>query len=98
MTIRLLIAAPEADSIALYDSLLEAALQLLPLDIRVHHVTTRAALAQRIASRDDDVLLLDWLLTGADTPQCLHDLFGLHPGLRTIVVMPLHLRQYRACL
>jgi DNA-binding NarL/FixJ family response regulator len=98
MNIRLLIAAPDPDSIELYDSLLSSALQLLPLDIDVSHATTRAGLTQRVAAQEADVLLIDWLLAGAETPDYLRELVGLNPRLRTIVVMPLHLRQYRTCL
>jgi hypothetical protein len=43
-------------------------------------------------------VLLDWLLAGADTPQYLRALRALNPALRTIVVMPLAVRQYRTCL
>lgn len=98
MNIRLLIAAPDADSLALYDSLLSATLQLLPLDVTPEHIRSRAALTPRIAAHQDDVLLLDWLLAGADTPAYLSELVALNPRLRTIIIMPLHLRQYRECL
>lgn len=98
MTTRLLIAAPDTDSLELYRSLLESALRLLPLDIAVDYVTTRAKLVERVAAGEADVLLLDWVLAGAETPAYLQDLVKLNPGLRTIVSMPLQLRQYRQCL
>jgi hypothetical protein len=93
---RLVIAAPDAESIALYRSLLDSAIRLLPLDIGARVVTTREALLQQAA--DADAVLLDWLLAGADTPDYLGELRLLNPSLRTIVVMPLALRQYRTCL
>jgi hypothetical protein len=98
MHIRLLIAAPDPDSLALYDSLLNSALELLPLDIAVSHAATTAELTQRVTAQSVDVLLLEWPVAAAETPAYLHELVALHPGLRTIVVMPLQLRQYRACL
>jgi DNA-binding NarL/FixJ family response regulator len=98
VSIRLVIAAPDADSIALYDGLLDHALRLLPLDIEVSHATTREALTERAQGRQDDVLILDWLLAGAETPQYLRELLAVDPRLRTLVVMPLDLRQYRTCL
>jgi hypothetical protein len=98
VSIRLVIAAPDPESIALYDGLLEHALRLLPLDITVDHVRTCADLAERARAHEDDVLLLDWLLAGGETPQYLRELLALHPRLRTLVIMPLDLRQYRACL
>src|SRR3989304_661827 len=65
MSIRLLIAAPDDDSIALYRSLVDSALRLLAC---------------------------------AHTPEYVRELITLNPCLRTIVTMPLHLRQYRTCL
>lgn len=98
MTTRLLIAAPDTVSLDLYRTLLESALELLPLDIAADYVSTQAALTARVAAQTADVLLLDWLLAGAETPSFLHDLVTLNPQLRTIVIAPLHLRQYRQCL
>ena len=98
MSLRLAIAAPDADSIALYRSLLESARRLLPLDIVAREVTTREELTHRAGEREADLLLLDWLLAGADTPEYVRELVTLDPALRTIIVMPLHLRQYRTCL
>jgi DNA-binding NarL/FixJ family response regulator len=98
VSIRLLIAAPDPESIGLYDGLLEHALRLLPLDITVGHARTRAELTRRALGHEDDVLILDWLLAGSETPQYLRELLASHPRLRTLVVMPLDLRQYRTCL
>jgi DNA-binding NarL/FixJ family response regulator len=98
MNMQLLIAAPDVESIELYDRLLDHALRLLPLDIAVCHVRTRADLTARAVAHEGDVLILDWLLAGAETPDYLRQLLAFHPRLRTIVVMPLDLRQYRACL
>jgi DNA-binding NarL/FixJ family response regulator len=95
---RLVIAAPDAESIALYDGLLDHALRLLPLEIDVCHARTSTELTERARTHEDDVLILDWLLAGAETPRYLRELLALHPSLRTLVVMPLDLRQYRACL
>jgi DNA-binding NarL/FixJ family response regulator len=93
---RLVIAAPDAESVALYRSLLASAIRLLPLEIDAHVVTSRAELDNE--AHDADAVLLDWLLAGADTPQYLRALRALNPALRTIVVMPLAVRQYRTCL
>lgn len=98
MTTRLLIAAPDTNSLDLYRSLLQSALELLPLDIAADFLSTRADLTARVAARDADVLLLDWLLADAETPAYLGELVKLDPRLRTIVIAPLHLRQYRQCL
>lgn len=98
MTMRLLIAAPDQNSLELYHSLVESALQLMPLDLAASYIATPAELTERVAARAGDVLLLDWQLAGADTPHYLGELVKLNPHLRSIVVAPLHLRQYRQCL
>jgi DNA-binding NarL/FixJ family response regulator len=98
MAMRLLIAAPDDSSIELYCSLLASAQALLPLDIVSDTVMSQAELTRRIAQCDTDVLMLDWLLAGTDTPRYLHELLTLYPELRSIVVTPLQLRQYRQCL
>jgi DNA-binding NarL/FixJ family response regulator len=98
MKLRLVIAAPDADSIDLYRSLLESALDLLPLDIEARYVTSRAELTREVAAHEADAMLLDWLLAGPETPAYARELIALDPRLRTIIVMPLHLRQYRACV
>jgi hypothetical protein len=98
VNIRLLIAAPDDESIALYRSLLDSALGLLPLEIAVRDVRTCRDVTERVVEREVDVLLLDWLLAGAGTPALVRELMALDPGVRTLIVMPLSLRQYRSCL
>ena len=98
MNVRLLIAAPDAESVDLYQTLVRSALRLLPLDINAAYAASRDELIERVGAHQSDVVLLDWEIAGPATPDFLHTLIGLHPGLRTIVVMPLQLRQYRQCL
>ena len=98
MNVRLLIAAPDAESIDLYQTLVRSALRLLPLDIKPEYAASRDELVERVGAHLADVVLLDWEIAGPATPDFLHTLAELHPGLRTIVVMPLQLRQYRQCL
>lgn len=98
MNVRLLIAAPDAESLDLYQTLVRSALRLLPLDIKADYAASRAELVERVGAHECDVVLLDWEIAGPATPDFLHTLAELHPGLRTIVVMPLQLRQYRQCL
>ena len=98
MNVRLLIAAPDAESLDLYQALLRSALRLLPLDISAEFAVSRDELLERVGAHACDVVLLDWEIAGPATPDFLSALSELHPAIRTIVVMPLQLRQYRQCL
>jgi DNA-binding NarL/FixJ family response regulator len=98
MSIRLLIATADDEWGKLYRSLVDHALRLLPLDIVAREVTSQESLTRSVRDHEADVVLLDWLVAEAATPDYLRELLALDPSLRTIVTMPLHLRQYRACL
>lgn len=98
MQTRLLVAAPDPESLGLYRDLIDSAEALLPLGFATEFVDSRDLLTQRIGARAADVLLYDWELTGADTPDYMRELIALDPKLRTIIIMPLALRQYRLCL
>ena len=98
MKVRFLIAAPDADSLDLYRSLLQSALKLLPLHVETAFASSRDAVSRAVGAHLHDIVMLDWELAGPDTPDFLRSLVALQPGLRTIVVMPLQLRQYRQCL
>lgn len=98
MKIRLVIATPHAESRALLHSLLNAAMQMVPLDIDSHDVGDLAQLQQRTAASLDDLVLLDWDLAGTDTPDRLRELMISNPRIRVITLLPLHLRQYRQCI
>lgn len=98
MKIRLVIAAPDSESRNLLHSLLNATMQMVPLDIDAHDVSDLPQLQQRNAARLDDLVLLDWELAGTETPDRLRDLTSLNPNLRVITLLPLHLRQYRQCI
>jgi len=98
MQARLLVAAPTAESLRLYQELIASAEELLPLGFATEYVGNRGLLTERIGARAADVLLYDWELTGPETPDFMRELIALDPKLRTIVIMPLALRQYRQCL
>lgn len=98
MKIRLVIAAADSDSLKLFHSLLDAALQIVPFEIEAQDVSTLAELSRRNAARLDDLLLFDWQLANGDTPDYLRGLAAMNPSIRMITILPLHLRQYRQCL
>lgn len=98
MKIRLLIATPDAVSRNLLHSLLNAAMQMVPLDIDANDVSDLARLQQRATACLNDLVLLDWELAGTDTPDRLRELTTNNPRIRVITLLPLHLRQYRQCI
>lgn len=95
MRIRLLLAVPDAESLELMHSLLDAALRFVALDVKVDAVRSREELMQRVQADLDDVIFLDWLLAGADTPDFVRQITGRNCRLRVSVLLPLQLRQYR---
>lgn len=98
MKIRLLIATPDAESQTLLHSLLNAAMQMVPLDVDANDVSDLARLQQRVTACLDDLVLLDWELAGTSTPDRLRELTTNNPRIRVITLLPLHLREYRQCI
>lgn len=95
---RLLVAAPDDEGLKLYRGLIASAEALLPLGFATEYVLSRPALTALVSRHAADVLLYDWELTGSETPDYMRELIALDPRLRTIIIMPLALRQYRQCL
>lgn len=92
---RLLLATPNSETLGLMRSLLDAALCLVPLDVEADSVADQAALLQRAALHRDDVILLDWQLAGAGSPDLVRAIFEVHPRARVVALLPDQLRQYR---
>jgi DNA-binding NarL/FixJ family response regulator len=95
---RVLLATPDDETLALMQVLLEAALQLVPLTVEVHTGRTPEQLLERARLDLDDIVLLDWPLAGADSPDLVRTVFQINPRLRVIALLPDHPRQYRQCL
>lgn len=95
MELRLLYATPDADSLMLLESLLASALELTPLQVTTAHVASTGALMARADSRSDDIILLDWPMAYAATPQLVHELLERNPQLRIVALLPASYRQYR---
>jgi DNA-binding NarL/FixJ family response regulator len=98
MHMRVLLATPDDETLALMQALLEAALQLVPLTIKVHSARTPEDLLQRARLDLDDIVLLDWPLAGAESPDLVRAVFQVNPRMRVIALLPDHPRQYRQCL
>lgn len=94
MKIRVLLAVQTEGCADLMRTLLDAALQLVPLEIRVDQARTRVRLMERVRSSRDDVVFLDWDLAGASTPDLVRQITGSNPRIRVVALLPGHLRQY----
>lgn len=92
---RLLLATPDSSMLGLMRSLLDAALGLVPLDVRAEAVADAEALLRRAARHSDDVILLDWQLAGAGSPELVRAIFAADPRARVVALLPDQLRQYR---
>ncbi|MCE7981582.1 MAG: DNA-binding response regulator [Caldilinea sp. CFX5] len=95
MQIRLLIATPDDASLALLQSVVQAADDLTSFAITIATVQNRPALIQRVDAAIDDVILLDWELAQAATAHLVREILSHNPQMRTVVLLPSHQRQYR---
>lgn len=95
MLMRLLFAVPDKESLDLMDSILDSALSLTPVDVATTQVQTQADLLARIDTDQDDIIILDWDIVGADTPDFIRDILTRNPRLRLVALLPEHQRQYR---
>ena len=98
MSIHLVLAAPNLDTLDLLYQLLDAALGLIRHDLVVAEARSEDELIDRVELAIDDVILLDWDLAGPATPDLVRDVLGRNPRLRTMVLLPQALRQYRETL
>lgn len=95
MRMRLLFATPDDGSLNLMYAILESALCLTPLDVRVAEARTRAELIARVDADQDDIILLDWQIVGSETPDLVRNILRRNPLLRVVALLPEHHRQYR---
>lgn len=95
MKVRLLFAVPEPSSLDLMHAILRSALCLTPLDVSFAEVATVNELTRRVREQRDDVVLLDWQISEAGTPDLVKRLLEENPQLRVVVLLPESSRQYR---
>ena len=95
MFMRLLFAAPHQGDMALFNTTLHAALCLMPFEIIASETNSARDLMQRVEAGRDDIIILDWALTGEETPDIVSKILAIDPRLRVIVLLPENLRQYR---
>jgi CheY-like chemotaxis protein len=92
---RLLFATSDDESLSLMHSTLNAALCLTPLDVQVTEARTYVEVLERVFDHSDDIILLDWQISDADTPAFVRQILQHNPLLRVVVLLPEHQRQYR---
>jgi DNA-binding NarL/FixJ family response regulator len=95
MLMRLLLAIPDDESLNLMYSILDAALCLTPLDVNGAEARTHVDLTTRVDAGQDDIIILDWQIAGAETPDLVREILNRNPLLRVVVLLPEHYRQYR---
>lgn len=95
MTMRLLLATPDADSRELLQTLLTLALDLMCLQVSTTEASTRAEVMAHAEAHADDVVLLDWTMAEAETPEFVRELHLINPLLRIVVLLPNRVQQYR---
>jgi DNA-binding NarL/FixJ family response regulator len=95
MNIKVLFATTDPHSLELLHSLLASATNLICLDVAAESITAPEALIERVATGQDDVVFLDWVMAEAETPALVEALVQHNPQIRTVVLLPLHYRQYR---
>ncbi len=89
MKMRLLFAIPDDQSLALMHSILTSALELNPLAVETAAVATYADLMKRVVADGDDIVLLDWNISGADTSAVVEEILALNPRLRVVALLPM---------
>lgn len=95
MIIRMLLAIPAIEEVALLHSILDSALDLTCLDVATAEVYNRQALIKRVVADEDDVILLDWDIAHEQTPDLVREILTVNRRLRIVVLLPLSHRQYR---
>lgn len=92
---RVLFAASDQESLNLMHATLDSALCLTPLEVQIAEARTCADLLARVDVHQDDIVLLDWQVAGAETPALVRDILERDPLLRVVALLPEHQRQYR---
>ena len=95
MLMRVLFAASDQESLNLMDSTLDSALCLTPLEVQIAEARSCAEVLARVDAEQDDIILLDWQVVGAQTPALVRDILNRNPLLRVVALLPEHQRQYR---
>ncbi|MFN8464517.1 MAG: hypothetical protein U0X20_03165 [Caldilineaceae bacterium] len=95
MELRLLFATPEAEFVKVLDNVIDAALELTPIQVTRAAATERTALLARADGKADDIVVLDWSLVGPETPALVRELLQRNPDLRVVALLPEVQRQYR---
>ncbi len=95
MQLRLLFATPEAEFLELLKSVSCSALEFTPVHVTTAAATTKVALMQRVKAGADDVVVLDWSLGGAATPELVREILQCNPQVHVVALLPEVQRQYR---
>lgn len=95
MSIRVLFACADPQTLDLQQSVLASSINLVCFAVDFASVSKIDDLWRRVAADADDVILLDWHLAGAETPQLVRALLDRSPRMRIVALLPQGYRQYR---
>ena len=95
---RLLLAASTSGTLDLMQFMLASVRQILPFDMTVSEARQRDEVLSRAQQNLDEVVLLDWQLAGADTPDVVRSLLDVNRDLRIMTLLPLEFKEYRRCV
>jgi DNA-binding NarL/FixJ family response regulator len=65
------------------------------LEVQIAKARTYSELLARVDAHQDDIILLDWQVAGAQTPALVREILQRNPLLRVVALLPEHQRQYR---
>ena len=88
MSIRVLLASSDPASLDLQRSLLDASMNLVCFAIEFGSVSSSKELWARVGAGRDDVILLDWHLAEAETPDLVRAVLAYNPRLRIVALLP----------
>jgi DNA-binding NarL/FixJ family response regulator len=95
MSIRVLCASSASVSQDLQRSLLDASMDLVSFDVKSEFVASVEELWTHVEAGQDDVILLDWHLVEAATPELVRGIVKRNPSMHVVVLLPQGYRQYR---
>jgi DNA-binding NarL/FixJ family response regulator len=95
MSIRVLFASSDPESLKLQRSMLEASVSLVCFELEFSPVSSLQELRACLEADQGDVVLFDWSLAEAQTPDVVRELLKRNSRMRIIVLLPQSYRQYR---
>jgi DNA-binding NarL/FixJ family response regulator len=98
MAFLLLVAERDAEFRRTLGEMMEALQAILPIDLEVREAVSAQQTRALLKDWSPDALLLAWNVAGDGTVPFLHELRGLAPSIRIMVMPPEAAREYRGAV